>query len=351
MLPLLPARARGGGGGGGGGGRKPNKSPSKAPVKPFVPPSRSNYYLYKGKYYSTLGDVSLNGASYCQSTYYKVPTDWDLASEKADSLDVITANTWSTTTVVVKAGNNSMKGIGYYSKSYWGLRNYAVSNFLLYKNGINGSSYNCAPCNCQILLLYTGYVPSSSSSSSLETPSILVICLIVVFSSLGCLATGYKFYRLRYPSTSPTPCQVQPTPVSAILAQESMQVQVHPQPMDYGNKSHTVAYPGYIQLQQLPYAEGQQQIPVHGYVQQPHFEGQQQMHSFVHHPQYIHSHLEGQPQPQIHGYPQPHHQEGQPQVQVHGYVQPQLQGQFHGQVHPQVGSYSSDYFYCVYFMV
>eukprot|EP01036_Dinobryon_divergens_P033685 gene33685-43536_t len=355
----------------------PTIRPPTAKPTPFVPPSRTNYYSYNGKYYSTLADVSLNnGQSYCQNYYYYLPSNWILAPDDDDSLDVITANTWSTTTVVVAAPGN-ITGNGYYSNSIWGLSNDNYSNWLLFSqySSSNGYAYNCAKCNCEILIMYSPKPKPSLSSTSTSTAtkralSPLEISLISVFSVLGVILGALYFYayNLKPPRTQVQSTYQPATQKPAVAENDGMEMQP---PANLKQKPHVESDSGNKLLQQIQGNElhhhhndslepqpHQSKSQAYGYVQ-PHLDGQPQPQHQVHgFPQvyntYVQPHQEGhalgyaqqgQPQPQMHGYGQPH-QEGQPQV--YGYVNPHLgqpQPQFYGYGQPHLDGQSQPQVY------
>ena len=325
----------------------PTARPTVIPTQ-FVPPSRMNYYLYNGKYYSTLADVNVNNPSTtCQNTYYTLPMDWIFAPGDSDSLQVIFLNTWSTSTVVVASGD------GYFSKSSYGLLNNAVSYWLHTSYSIYGNKYTCPICNCQILIMYSPYpitskpsyspvsyispsilsssaTSSSSSSSSGDFLGIFFGCFCgVVFLILSFLACYFYRNKLIVDKRSQQ-IQVQPT----TQLEDSVAVVHHDQPADTNNSYYTngmgmqpqpVAYDlrpmdyGNVQQQQ------QQQQPQQAYIQtQPGYIQMQplQVNRIQADQQYAYEYLQPQPQPQVYGrYGQP---QPQPQPQpVYNYVQTQ----------------------------
>eukprot|EP01036_Dinobryon_divergens_P032311 gene32311-41872_t len=271
--------------------KKPPTNKPVRPAEPFVPPYRRNYYSYNGKYYSTLADVSVNsGLRYCQNTYYCLPRDWILAPDDDDSLDVITANSWSTDTVVVAASGSDSRN-GYYSGS--GFNNNNLSNWLLASKNTTDLyycyAYNCAKCNCEVLILYSPD-PTSTSTSSKPLLSLLHIGYISVFSFIG-LIFGAMYIYAYYIKPRRTQVQAQP---------DSQPASHEPTVVSNGKDDHCMEVQpfvdstnGYVQLQQLPANEQH--------------------------------HISLEPQPELPGHNNPHHLDGQPQPQVHGYGQTQPQ--------------------------
>lgn len=305
--------------------------PTAVPSK-YLLPTSINYYIYNGKYYSTLANVNLNNPpNYCQSGYYYLPTDWIVAPDDIDSRTAINLNTWSTNTVVVASG------VGYYSKSVFGAKNTAYINWLSYSYSYSyGYSYTCAQCYCEILIMYspypktlkpsyspnTFYNPSpsysskSSSSSSSGNSGLYSLVGLPFFLVFCCFISIYK-YRRRAQAMQFQRIQVQPNIQPGVVINSTgyyeqppvdnstYPIMVQAQPVPYGNssnmqqQSYSQIQPGYTQLPT-------QQVNYGGYAQT-------------------------QPQPQVYGYEQPQLQYGYAQPQ------PQPQGYSYGtsQVHPQ----------------
>ena len=266
-----------------------------------------------------MANVNLNLAnSYCQSSYYYLPIDWIFAPDNVDSLYAIYYNTWSTTTVVVASG------VGYYSKSTFGLRNTAYSNWLIpYYSPSYGYSWKCAKCNCEILIMYSPYPktlkpsyspimfsdpsPSytsstSSSSSSSGNSGLYSLVVLPFFLVFFCFTCIYK-YRRRVQAMQIQQVQVQPSIPGVINS-----AGYYEQPTIDNNN-----YPVVVQAQ---YGNS-------SYMQQPH--PQQQPYGQIQ-PGYIQLPLQQVNQPLVHGY-------AQPQPQVYGYEQPQMQ---YGYAQPQL---------------
>ena len=172
----------------------------------FVPPFRSYYYIYNGKYFSTLADVPLNlsPATTCQTNPYYLPSGWVLAPDNADSARAISSNSWSTSTVVVSSG------VGYYSASTYGSINKAYSSWLVTGGSkTTGYTYNCIKCPCQVLITYSPPSPTSQpvKSTSAKKMSGGIIGAIVgpVLFFLAMAAAGYYFFKKR--QNKPTPTQ------------------------------------------------------------------------------------------------------------------------------------------------
>eukprot|EP01036_Dinobryon_divergens_P035088 gene35088-45417_t len=314
--------------------------PTTVPSK-YLLPTSINYYIYNGKYYSTLANVNLNNPSnFCQSGYYYyyLPTDWVFAPDDIDSRTAIYLNTWSTNTVVVASG------VGYYSKSYFGAKNTAYINWLSYSYSYSyGYSYKCAQCNCEILIMYspypktlkpsyspiTLYNPSSSkssSSSSSRNSGLYSLVGLPFFLAFCCFISIYK-YRHRAQAMQFQRIQVQPSIQPGVVVNSAgyyeqppvdnstYPIMVQAQPIPYGNSSN---------MQQQSYSQTQP-----GYTQLP--------------PQQVNYGGYAQTQPQLqYGYAQPQQPQQQPQPQGYSYGNSQI----HPQPQPQDPQLTSgDHYY------
>eukprot|EP01035_Chromulina_nebulosa_P003046 gene3046-4158_t len=300
-MPKLPAKRRSPSGG----GSSPIGPSPKGPSSPTGPSSPKGPSSPTGPTILRLRNLHLflnNGQSYCQNYYYYLPSNWILAPDDDDSLDVITANTWSTTTVVVAAPGN-ITGNGYYSNSIWGLSNDNYSNWLLFSqySSSNGYAYNCAKCNCEILIMYSPKPKPSLSSTSTSTAtkralSPLEISLISVFSVLGVILGALYFYayNLKPPRTQVQSTYQPATQKPAVAENDGMEMQP---PANLKQKPHVESDSGNKLLHQIQGNE-------------------------LHHP--TNDSLEPQPKPPVrNNYVQPHMDE-QSELQVHSYVQPIL---------------------------
>ena len=135
------------------------------PAPPVAQGGRTNAVIFKGIYYSTLGDVAVDTDNHdlCQDYYIQMPRNWILAPDSADTREIIAQYYWSTLGVVLSSGNvyrtryyDHNDGDEEHAGQLW------RSDYLC--QSTSGNSYRVCTCTQKYYQILIQYVPPPTAT-------------------------------------------------------------------------------------------------------------------------------------------------------------------------------------------